>query len=48
MTPVPSLADVLPAADVIHDRATLDAAILRIADDIRDTYAADPAPPTSH
>jgi hypoxanthine phosphoribosyltransferase len=45
MTPVASLADVLPAADVIHDRATLDAAILRIADDIRDTYAADPAPP---
>jgi len=45
MTPMPSLADVLPVADVIHDRATLDAAILRIADDIRDTYAADPAPP---
>ena len=45
MTPVASLADVLPAADVIHDRATLDAAILRIADNIRDTYAADPAPP---
>jgi hypoxanthine phosphoribosyltransferase len=45
MTPVPSLADVLPAADLIHDRATLEAAILRIADDIRDTYAADPAPP---
>ena len=45
MTPVASLADVLPAADVIYDRATLDAAILRIADDIRDTYAADPAPP---
>lgn len=45
MTPVASLADVLPAADVIHDRATLGAAILRIADEIRDTYAADPAPP---
>lgn len=45
MMPVPSLADVLPTADVIHDRATLDAAIVRMADDIRDTYAADPVPP---
>lgn len=37
----PTLADVLPTADVIHDRATLDAAILGMADAIRADYAAD-------
>lgn len=41
----PTLADVLPAADVIHDRAALEAAIQRIADSVRDDYAADAAPP---
>lgn len=41
----PTLADVLPAADVIHDRATLEAAIQRIADSVRDDYAEDAAPP---
>jgi hypoxanthine phosphoribosyltransferase len=41
----PTLAEVLPAADVIHDRTVLEAAIQRIADDVRDDYAADAAPP---
>ena len=41
----PTLAEVLPAADVIHDRATLEAAIQRIADSVRDDYAEDAAPP---
>lgn len=34
----PSLADALANADVVHDRATLDAAILRMADEIRTDY----------
>ena len=34
----PTLAEVLPAADVIHDRATLEAAIQRMAE--TDTQAA--------
>jgi hypoxanthine phosphoribosyltransferase len=41
----PTLAEVLPAADVIHDRATLEAAIARMAAEIREDYAADPVPP---
>lgn len=41
----PTLADVLPAADVIHDRATLETAIQRMADDIQVEYAQDPSPP---
>ena len=41
----PTLAEVLPAADVIHDRATLDLAIQSMADAIRDEYAGDTRPP---
>jgi hypoxanthine phosphoribosyltransferase len=41
----PTLAEVLPAADVIHDRATLEAAIARMAEEIREDYAADAVPP---
>ena len=41
----PTLAEVLPAADVIHDRAVLDAAIARMADEIRTEYANDAQPP---
>ena len=41
----PTLAEVLPAADVIHDRATLEAAIRTMADAIRDEYAGDATPP---
>jgi hypoxanthine phosphoribosyltransferase len=41
----PTLAEVLPAADVIHDRATLEKAIQTIADNIRPDYANDAAPP---
>lgn len=35
----PRLTDVLAKSDVVHDRATLEAAIARIADDIRGDYA---------
>ena len=35
----PKLADALATAHVVHDRATLEAAIDRIADDIRGAYA---------
>ena len=35
----PDLREVLATAEVIHDRATLEAAIERIAGEIRDTYA---------
>ena len=41
----PRLSDVLPGADVVHDRATLAAAIERMADAIRGDYAGDPRPP---
>jgi hypoxanthine phosphoribosyltransferase len=41
----PTLAEVMPAADVIHDRATLDRAIQTMADAVRDEYAADTRPP---
>ena len=41
----PNLAEVLPAADVIHDRATLDRAIQTMADAVRVDYAADTRPP---
>jgi hypoxanthine phosphoribosyltransferase len=41
----PTLAEVLPAADVIHDRATLEKAIQTIADGIRADYANDAVPP---
>lgn len=37
MSPV-SLADVLPDAELIHDRATLEEAIQRMADEIRSEY----------
>lgn len=40
----PTLAEVLPAADVIHDRETLNLAIQTIADAVRADYSAD-APP---
>ena len=40
----PTLAEVLPAADVIHDRETLNLAIQTIADAVRADYGAD-APP---
>jgi hypoxanthine phosphoribosyltransferase len=40
-----TLAEVLSTADVIHDRATLDAAIQRMAGDIHADYAADAVPP---
>jgi hypoxanthine phosphoribosyltransferase len=43
MSPV-SLADVLPDAELIHDRATLDEAIQRMADEIRSEYQ-DGTPP---
>ena len=35
----PRLADALAKSDVVHDRAALEAAIARIADDIRGDYA---------
>jgi hypoxanthine phosphoribosyltransferase len=35
----PKLADALATSHVVHDRATLEAAILRMADDIRAEYA---------
>jgi hypoxanthine phosphoribosyltransferase len=41
----PTLAEVLPAADLIHDRAALENAILTMADGICDEYRLDPAPP---
>ena len=41
----PRLADVLGSADLIHDRATLDAAIEGMADAIRGEYIADAQPP---
>jgi hypoxanthine phosphoribosyltransferase len=41
----PRLADVLGDADVIHDRATLEAAIDGMADAIRGDYADDERPP---
>ena len=41
----PTLAEVLPAADVIHDRAALGNAILTMADGICDEYRLDPTPP---
>lgn len=43
MSPV-SLADVLPDAELIHDRATLESAIQRMADEIRSEYE-DGVPP---
>lgn len=43
MSPV-SLADVLPDAELIHDRATLEEAIQRMADEIRSEYE-DGVPP---
>lgn len=43
MSPV-SLADVLPDAELIHDRATLDAAIQRMADEIRSEYDGETPP----
>ena len=42
---VPRLADVLGDADVIHDRAALEAAIDTMADAIRGDYADDERPP---
>ncbi|TXH73615.1 MAG: hypoxanthine-guanine phosphoribosyltransferase [Lysobacteraceae bacterium] len=39
----PSLAQVLPDADLIHDRATLERAILRVADEVRADYAPEAA-----
>lgn len=41
----PRLADVLDNADVIHERAALEAAIEGMADAIRDDYADDARPP---
>lgn len=41
----PRLADVLDKADVIHDRAALEAAIEGMADGIREEYAGDARPP---
>lgn len=41
----PTLAEVLPAADVIHDRAVLESAVQTIADSIRADYVIDAAPP---
>lgn len=41
----PDLREVLATAEVIHDRATLDAAIGRMADDIAADYAGDARPP---
>src|SRR3546814_3351010 len=41
----PRLADVLGTADVIHERAVLEAAIEGLADAIRGDYAADARPP---
>jgi hypoxanthine phosphoribosyltransferase len=41
----PRLADVLPTADLVHDRATLATAIDAMAEAIRDDYAADDRPP---
>ncbi len=41
----PRLADVLGTADIIHDRAALEAAIEGMADAIRDDYAGDARPP---
>ncbi len=38
---VPRLADALATAQLVHDRATLDAAIATMADAIRDDYAID-------
>ena len=35
----PKLADALAAARIVHDRDTLEAAILRMADEIREAYA---------
>lgn len=40
----PRLADALATAELVHDRATLDAAIAEMADEIREDYA-DDAPP---
>ncbi|MEP6633050.1 MAG: hypoxanthine-guanine phosphoribosyltransferase [Luteimonas sp.] len=37
----PRLSDVLPTAEVVHDRATLEAAIERIADAVRGDYEGD-------
>lgn len=39
MTDHPSLAEVLPKADIIHDRAALDSAIARMAAEIDSDYA---------
>ena len=41
----PRLAEVLPTADVLFDRAALDAAIAAMADAIVPDYAGDPMPP---
>ena len=41
----PRLADALVGAECLHDRATLDAAIARMADAIHADYAADAVPP---
>ena len=43
----PTLAEVLPAADVIHDRATLETAIQRMADEIGAEYLPDIAQQTA-
>ena len=41
----PRLADVMAGADVIHDRATVEAAIQAMADAIQPEYAGDETPP---
>jgi hypoxanthine phosphoribosyltransferase len=41
----PSLAEVLPTADIIHDRTTLDAAIRRMANRIHEDYLDELEPP---
>lgn len=41
----PSLAEVLPTSDIIHDRTTLDAAIRRMANRIHEDYIDDLRPP---
>lgn len=41
----PSLAEVLPTADIIHDRTTLDAAIRRMANRIHEDYLDEVEPP---
>ncbi len=48
MSPHPELAQAMQAAELVHDRATIEAAIARMAQRIADDYTAAGAPDAAH